>query len=1041
MIRALTKSLLRLTAAIVAGAAIVITAGAWRLAAGPISLGFLSPYVRDALTLGGAGDIGVYLADTILTWAGPSRGLEIRAVDVRFSDADGLEIASIPELSLGLKARALLVGRIVPSTIVVLSPRVRLRRDAEGTVDFGIGNGGLTENRLIQRLVRELLLPPDPDAAGELVSLRIRDADVLFEDFRTGTVWHAPRANFDFARDRHGITGLATLDLAIGDRILSFSADTRFDYVRQTVAAMVSFDDLDPRHLAAHSVDLAALAPLGLPLSGTVSFEFAADGSLSPFDFDVTGGAGSLDLGSFFAEALDVDSLRAVGRIPRDGKSIAFDELTLQNGDARVVLAGRVSTNGEGPELDLGGTMSEIPVSLVKRYWPPQMAGAARRWFAENVDAGIIPQGSIRLKFKAAQVTARTLPADFAEVRFEFERGRLTYFSELPPVTEATGSVRMTGTSFELALTSGRIGGASLDDGVLELTKDEAGLWSATLEFVASGEAAEALAILNFPPLGYADRLGISLQQLGGLAAARARFRFPVRGGLTPADLEFAAAANLRGIALPDAFGGFDLTEGSFALQVNAERMSIQGTGAINGVAAGIEWREEFGPAAGATSRITITGRFDDAAREALGFSAGELLTGPLDATLEIDAAHGRLLEARVGLDLRDARIDFGPLLWSKPDGLDGQASFTVRPAAADGVIVENIDLRSLDLRANGVIEFNADRSLRRFDLSRLTFARNDISASVRPQAGGGFIIAVNGNRLDAVPYLDAFFASEGIGEVPPLRLSFQVGEVLVGNTGTISGLSGETVYGETGLDTLQMVGTLNEVAPLALAFETMADGRRILSITTTNAGALARTTGLFNEAEGGDLKIVAAIEDTEAGLEMVGRIEVEDIRIVNAPALAQVLTLASLTGILNAMNGNGITFVRADIPFTYANGVLVVDDARAFGPSLGITLEGQVNQSGNEIELFGTLVPAYSINSILGEIPLIGNLIVGRKGEGLFALNYSVSGPLDEPVITVNPLTALAPGFLRNFFRLFRGIDEPAPGNEAPEGVLPDAG
>ena len=71
----------------------------------------------------------------------------------------------------------------------------------------------------------------------------------------------------------------------------------------------------------------------------------------------------------------------------------------------------------------------------------------------------------------------------------------------------------------------------------------------------------------------------------------------------------------------------------------------------------------------------------------------------------------------------------------------------------------------------------------------------------------------------------------------------------------------------------------------------------------------------------------------------------------------------------------------------------------------------------------------------MLGEIPLIGNLIVGRKGEGLFALDYGITGPLDEPIITVNPLTALAPGFLRNFFRLFRGIDEPAPTNEAPGG------
>ncbi len=1035
MIRALSKSLLRLTAAIVAGAAIIIAASAWRLSAGPVSLGFMSPYVRDALTLGGAGDIGVDLADTILTWGGPRRGLEIRALDVVFADADGVEVARIPELSLGLRARALLLGRIVPSTIEAISPRVRLVRARDGSTDFAIGSGGLAENHFIQRLVRELLLPPDADGTGELTSLRIRDADVVFEDERTGAVWHSPKASVQFARDAHGITGLGVLDLAVGDQRLTLSADTRFDYVRQSVSAKVRFTDVDAMDLASNRVELAALAPLGVPLSGTLAFEFAADGSMSPFDFDVEGGAGHLDLGSFLAEPLDVDGLRAVGRISRDGKSVAFDELTLLNGAARVDLAGRVTFGEDGPEFDLGGSMSDVTLALIKRYWPPGIARAARVWFGENVDAGLISQGTVRFKANAVQLAAPILPADIAEVRFDFEGGRVNYLGDLPPIADAAGSIRMTGASFEMALKSGRLDGVSVDDGVLELTKDEAGLWSAALEMVASGGAAEALAILNSPRLGYADRFGIRPEELGGVVAARARFHFPVRRGLTPADLEFAAAANLRAIALADAFAGYDFTDGSLALQVNAERMSIEGTGAINGAAADIAWREEFAPAGAVSSRVTVSGRFDDTARAALGFPTGALISGPLDATVEIDAAPGQMLEARFGVDLRDARLDFGPLLWSKPDGQEGQVSFTLRPAAGGGLAVEDVDLRSIDLRATGDIELAADRSLRRFDVSRLSFARNDISASVRPQAGGGLIIAVNGNRLDAVPYLDAVFASEGIGDVPPLGLSFQIGEVLLGNTGTITGLSGEAVYGEAGLESLQTIGTLNEVAPLALTFTTAPEGGRSLSITTDNAGALARTTGLFNEAEGGALRIVATIEDAEAGPEIAGLMEVDDIRIINAPALAQLLTLASLTGILDAMNGNGITFVRADIPFTYANGILEVEKARAFGPSLGITLDGHVNQSGNEINLFGTLVPAYSINSVLGEIPLIGNLIIGRKGEGVFALDYGVTGPLDEPVITVNPLTALAPGFLRNFFRLFRGIDEPAPTNEAPGG------
>ena len=96
--------------------------------------------------------------------------------------------------------------------------------------------------------------------------------------------------------------------------------------------------------------------------------------------------------------------------------------------------------------------------------------------------------------------------------------------------------------------------------------------------------------------------------------------------------------------------------------------------------------------------------------------------------------------------------------------------------------------------------------------------------------------------------------------------------------------------------------------------------------------------------------------------------------------------------------------------------------DGRAFGPSLGITVDGEIDRRSDQLTLSGTLVPAYTINSVLGSIPLIGTLLIGRQGEGIIALTYSVRGPIEDPNISVNPLSALAPGFLRNFFSIFTG-------------------
>jgi hypothetical protein len=118
-------------------------------------------------------------------------------------------------------------------------------------------------------------------------------------------------------------------------------------------------------------------------------------------------------------------------------------------------------------------------------------------------------------------------------------------------------------------------------------------------------------------------------------------------------------------------------------------------------------------------------------------------------------------------------------------------------------------------------------------------------------------------------------------------------------------------------------------------------------------------------------------------------------------------------------LQGTGIQFVGFEAPFTAEDGVVTLGQSRAWGPALGITLEGEFSRSRDLIALQGTLVPAYTINSVLGAIPLLGDLIIG---EGAFALNYKVKERMSAPVVTVNPLSALTPGFLRGIIFGFGG-------------------
>jgi uncharacterized protein YhdP len=110
------------------------------------------------------------------------------------------------------------------------------------------------------------------------------------------------------------------------------------------------------------------------------------------------------------------------------------------------------------------------------------------------------------------------------------------------------------------------------------------------------------------------------------------------------------------------------------------------------------------------------------------------------------------------------------------------------------------------------------------------------------------------------------------------------------------------------------------------------------------------------------------------------------------------------------------MVFATVEGPFTYENGIFKTKDFRAIG-SIGITLTGSVDQPADKIDMFGTVIPSYTLNSMLGNIPILGTLLVGKKGEGIFGFSYKVTGGLKDPDIDVNAVSALAPGILRRMF------------------------
>ena len=130
-------------------------------------------------------------------------------------------------------------------------------------------------------------------------------------------------------------------------------------------------------------------------------------------------------------------------------------------------------------------------------------------------------------------------------------------------------------------------------------------------------------------------------------------------------------------------------------------------------------------------------------------------------------------------------------------------------------------------------------------------------------------------------------------------------------------------------------------------------------------------------------------------------------------PALTKLLSLASLQGIADLATGEGIRFNEFDMFFENSKDLIIIQEIYALGPAISILMEGYVEKN-NLVSLRGTLVPATTINKTISKIPIVGNILVGKKtGEGVFGVSFKIKGPPKDLKTTVNPVKTLTPRFI----------------------------
>lgn len=766
---------------------------------------------------------------------------------------------------------------------------------------------------------------------------------------------------------------------------------------------------------------------LSLSLSGALyDFSDYDDAIPGRARYELSSGAGRLDLNGAFPEPLQWRSAELAGTLDLEESLISFETLDAVLPAASASMTGSLAMEqtvaGLLPTVKLSGPVDGVLTKTdVLNHWPVDFALGARDWVRDSILDGRVTGATLDLNLTAQALAAQSIADEDLTLSFSFADADVRYMSTMTPLLGLSGQAVLRGNSLELEGAGGAIG--DIDAGRIYVDIPRLNPKGAVARFggTGAGALADFLALVSEPPLNLSREYDFDPGSFGGQGELAFEIRRPMLRTVPAEDLDFEISGQFEDVSGPAGPPGLWLSEGSLGLFVNAEGIHAEGDARIASADAHLVWTETFGlgPDANSTQfRLTsiMTGRQLDQ----IGLPLRRFMDGTVGVEAAIEGRGPAFSQMALELDLQNAAIALPAGLWDKPAGQPAAASLQARVAEDGAIQLDRLRLTGEDVALETSAELAPDGRLLAAQASRV-FVRDrlDLTAEIsRPEGPEGLLqIAVQGPFMDAED-LFGIAAPSGGGATLGASVNFEgvLDRVLVRDqrftdVGLVLNVRPE------GIERFVLEADAAQ-GPVIVRFEPEADtGIRRLSALGPDAGLLLSAFAGFDNIYGGALRLNGQAPPLGQPGGVTGEIEVGAFTLNRMPLLARILASGSLEGLGGLLSGQGIGFERLESEFVWQDGIIEMREARVAGASLGATWNGLVDFSDERMSVNGTLLPSYGVNSVLGSVPVLGELLTSRRGEGVIGVTFSVSGPFSETRVSANPLSALAPGVFRRIF------------------------
>ena len=1017
------KILLEVFGAIFLGL-LVLTAGlAWRLSEGPISLSFTEDILADYYQQKDR-EYQLKLEEPTLSWEGWNRLVEITFGKVSFSTADKNIVLEAPKATIRLSVLGLIEGNIRPKELTITSADIKIK-DVEN-------------NRLVDNLFSSMpdISNTQEDTIQSNTIFLLSSLETIHLKTSTLKINHGENASPLILKNSTALitkeheSWAAQLDgiFSLDDGKSNFSANLKVDTETSELAATAQLSKVPIKSLSVYMPSFLKGASMGAPLDLKYDLKMNLMTRAKKIIGEIKASKGKFFLPTFTHNAIPFERMYANIKMDSFSSIPNFGELIIENDDFLISSKLLIDKETRKPRINWNISSQEIEVQKLKQYLSLTNPTFNKSDFIWSIQRGILRDLDIKI---VSEINTN----NFDDLILEDVSGSAAFYEVayktgylVNELTELSGKISIQKDQIAVKASTGKYQNISLGNLSINLNLNEDNKPLSNIVLSGHGKLTPIIAFLKQEALGFETSINSIPENITGDAQFEINLKPYLKEGPGAGGKKYNAEAFLSGVTIPNFLLGEDLSKGNLELSISPEKTVIKGTGIYNGAPISFSQLNSSSASPSVTNAQKISFVIDGKRLSKLHGSTPFDATGPIPLNLEItDYAKGTS-QVSGFLDLQNTKLTIPRLNWAKPAGSAGRLRF--RALLENNILknLDNLNLISADLILHAKASFSPVTSkLSSATVYDFQIGKSKMRGSVELRKDGIYHAKLVGPNLninqlisDTLPsnesqerfLIEANFDEVSVWDLPPIKET----ELVIKNYGEFR--ANIELNGNVGNELIKINSSLNGEA-------------REFNLSAGDAGKVLRGFEITNSIIGGFLQVDGEITGTGSKEVTNTKIYIRKFGVKDAPLFTQVLNAASPFGLLNTLRGKGIRFQELNAEVKFTPNKIEIKDSFASGTSLGVSTEGAIDRNTDQTSIKGMIVPAYVLNDILNRIPVVLNkipvvgelleLLTGGEKEGLLAAEYLIGGTREEPQVTVNPLTAFTPGFLRAFVKATR--------------------